>query len=323
MKIGRLENYPLQQEMVSAVCLVAVLYSAWTNFSNLPHTIAVHFDWNGDPNGYSSKGFALALILGLLAFQWVVDSAVRYQFVRAESKQKRFNWIQFLTVPGVMAVAGSWLAIVDFNLNGGPFQIGWKGVFGWLGLAFIYLFLTEKLRPQGESDFQPFSNIGEDLVVELPERFCLIDHVVPRWWFHLMLWPGLLTTLGGVAMLLVADPLVLVSGVATILGGLLMLLFADGFKFVLHQNGLEVQLGTLSFPIKRISKEEIQGYEIKEFNALADFGGWGLKWGRDNTTGYILSGNVGLLIKTERRNYLVGTEQSRAFYCAVDQLMRR
>jgi uncharacterized protein DUF1648 len=323
MKFGRVKNYPWYQDTVSLICLLSVLWSVWSHYSDLPDTLAVHFDWKGVPNGYSSKAVTLALILGLLFLEWGIDIAIRYQFLLAESSRKRFNWIQLFSVSGVIIVAGCWHQIVDFNLNGGPFELNWRGFLSWFATASTYLFLTEKLRPRGESDGRPISNLGEELATQLPERFCLIDHLAPRWWVHLMLWPGLLMIGGGIAMIFVPSLLVVSSGVATVLGGFLTLLFAGGFRFVLHQKGLEVQFGTLSIPIKHIAKEEIESIELKEFNALADFGGWGLRWGPDNTTAYVLSGQVGLLVRTARRNYLIGSSQSKAFYSALEQLLSR
>lgn len=323
MKFGRVKNYPWYQELVSVACLVSLLFSVWTDYARLPDTIAVHFDWNGLANGYGSKGSALLLILGLLFLEWGVDVAVRYQFLLSESKRKRFNWIQLLTVPGVVVVAVCWYRIVDFNLNGGPFQFGLKSLGSWIFLSLVYLFLTEKIRPRGESDGSPIDSLGDELTTKLPERFCLVDHVAPRWWVNLMAWPGILIVVSGLAMMLVPGWLMRGSGLATVFGGLLMLLFAGGFRFVLHQKGLEVQFGTLSIPIKRIPREEIESFELQEYNALADYGGWGLRWGRNNTTAYIISGDTGLLVKTAKRNYLIGSSRSRAFYGALDQLMGR
>jgi hypothetical protein len=275
------------------------------------------------PNGYGSKAFTLVLILGLLFMEWGIDTAVRYQFLLSEKRRKRFNWVQLLTVPGVVIVAVCWYRIVDFNLHGGPFTFQLKSLGSFVLLSLIYLFLTEKLRPQGESEGRPIDSLGKELLTTLPERFCLIDHVAPKWWVHMMIWPGILMLIGGVAMMLVPGWLMRGSGLATIFGGLLTILFAGGFRFVLHQHGLEVQFGTLSIPVKRIPKEEIESFELQEYNALADFGGWGLRWGRGNTTAYILSGDVGILVRTPKRNYLIGASQSRAFYSALDQLMRR
>ena len=92
-------------------------------------------------------------------------------------------------------------------------------------------------------------------------------------------------------MLFVPNWIMLSSGIATIFGGLLTLLFAGGFRFVLHQKGLEVQFGTLSIPLKRIPTEEITGYELKGFNALADYGGLGRQMG-PGTTPRLISSQV-------------------------------
>ena len=76
MKFGRVKNYPWYQEAVSVLCLLSVLYSVWAHYSQLPDRIATHFDWNGVPNGWGSKGFTLALLLGLVLMEWGIDTAV-------------------------------------------------------------------------------------------------------------------------------------------------------------------------------------------------------------------------------------------------------
>ncbi len=322
MKIGRIHNYPLYQELVSLACLGSVLLNALGNWSRLPQTLAVHFDWSGQPNGYSSKAATLALVVGIVFMCWAIDSGIRYGVLLAERERKRFNWIQFLTVPGVLISAATWFWIVDFNLNGGPFKLDWVGISGWLLIALSFLLLTEKLRSKADFEARPLL-LDPDLEGELPEKFCLVAREAPTAWVALMLISSVSMLAGGLWMLRIPGWIMTLSGWATVLGGLVCLLFSGGYRFVVHHRGVEVASGFLSIPIKSIPIEDITSAELKEFSPLADFGGWGLRFGADNTTAYVVSGDVGVLVRTAGRNHLLATSKARAFITAIEQLKRR
>lgn len=322
MKLGRIYNYPLFQELVSMACLGSVLLSALGVWSRLPQTLAVHFDWAGNPNGYGSKGATLALIVFTVLLCWGIDTGVRYGVLLAERERKRFNWLQFLTVPGVMVSAACWFLIVDFNLNGGPFKVNWAASLGWLLVAMGFLLLTEKLRSKADFEARPLI-LGADLEGELPEKFCLVAHEAPKLWVVSMTAASVLMIVSGVFMLRLPGALLQFSAWATLLGGVICILFSGGFRFVVHHRGVEVASGFLSIPIKSIPVEQIESVEIKEFSALADYGGWGLRYGADNTMAYVVSGNVGVLLRTPGRNYMLSTGQARAFASAIEQLKAR
>lgn len=80
------------------------------------------------------------------------------------------------------------------------------------------------------------------------------------------------------------------------------------------------------FRNKVIYKTDIQRYEIRKYNALRDYGGWGVrhgygrKWGR----GYIAGGNTGLqLYLTNGEKILFGTQRSQAILYAMDEMMKK
>lgn len=54
--------------------------------------------------------------------------------------------------------------------------------------------------------------------------------------------------------------------------------------------------------------EEIESMELREYNGLWEYGGWGIKWNGD-TWSYTTGGKWGILIKTSNKKFLLGTQQ--------------
>ncbi len=79
------------------------------------------------------------------------------------------------------------------------------------------------------------------------------------------------------------------------------------FEFVVHRGGVDIYIGLLRMIRKRISAEKIQGCEVRTFKPLQEFGGWGIRRGRDRTWAFFFEGNRGVLIRTIKGNYLLGS----------------
>ena len=85
------------------------------NWDRLPARMAVHFDANWRPNGYTSKDSALELGLGIMAFMLAVFTVSSFA-VRAEKPQAA--WPALLIA--YAALAFCWYGnhvIIQFNLN--------------------------------------------------------------------------------------------------------------------------------------------------------------------------------------------------------------
>lgn len=83
------------------------------------------------------------------------------------------------------------------------------------------------------------------------------------------------------------------------------------------------------FPIIRkervIKKEEIAEYMIREYSAISEYGGWGVRSGFSRKSGkaYNVSGDIGLqLILTNDKKILFGTQKSSAIMYAMDVVMK-
>ena len=93
----------------------------------------------------------------------------------------------------------------------------------------------------------------------------------------------------------------------------------------IDQDGIHYRFFPLILSNKLISKEEIQRYEIRKYNPIIDYGGWGVRrgFGRKWQRAYNVSGNIGLQIYlTNGKKVLFGTQRSQAILYAMDEMMK-
>ena len=92
---------------------------------------------------------------------------------------------------------------------------------------------------------------------------------------------------------------------------------------MIDQDGIHYRFFPLIFRDKLISKAEIQRFEIRKYNPVINYGGWGVKrsfkWGR----AYNVSGNIGLqLYLTNGKKVLFGTQRPQAILYAMEEIMK-
>jgi hypothetical protein len=90
----------------------------WRAWDELPTRMAVHFDPNWQPNGWTSRQGSLMLALGILTFMLVVFTTAAYA-VRAQKPGSAWPiLIVFYVSLSILWWANNW--IVQRNLSGAP-----------------------------------------------------------------------------------------------------------------------------------------------------------------------------------------------------------
>jgi hypothetical protein len=105
----------------------------------------------------------------------------------------------------------------------------------------------------------------------------------------------------------------------------LWVIFALKLEVWIDQEGIHYRFFPLIFKNKLISKAEIKRYEIRKYNPILDYGGWGIRhgFGRKWGKAYNVSGNIGLQIYfTNGKKLLIGTQRSQALLYAMDEIMK-
>ncbi|MCM0060470.1 MAG: hypothetical protein NBV57_06395 [Algoriphagus sp.] len=68
---------------------------------------------------------------------------------------------------------------------------------------------------------------------------------------------------------------------------------------------------------RKYNWKEIESIELIEYKALADYGGWGIKWNGANWS-YTTGGAQGIFIKTKGKKFLLGTQKPKEVKKIID-----
>ncbi|MGA9304505.1 MAG: DUF1648 domain-containing protein [Candidatus Sulfotelmatobacter sp.] len=100
------------------LALPLTLLNYWRAWDQLPPRVAVHFDINWQPNGYTSREGSLMLALGTTAFLLLIFTIAGYA-TRGAAVSSFAKWSMvavFYVVLGFVYYVNNW--IVDRNLSG-------------------------------------------------------------------------------------------------------------------------------------------------------------------------------------------------------------
>ncbi len=103
--------------------------------------------------------------------------------------------------------------------------------------------------------------------------------------------------------------------------GILALVNILLFKMELKTRIDQYSLSFSYFPFIKERKyrfEEIDSMELIEYNGLLEYGGWGIKWNLDSWS-YTTGGKHGILVKTKKKKFLLGTQKPAEAQKAIDQ----
>jgi len=106
-----------------------------------------------------------------------------------------------------------------------------------------------------------------------------------------------------------------------IMGGIIVLFFKMRLKVEISKDSLWFRYPPLIRKWKCIKKEEIVKFEIRKYNPVFEYGGWGIK-GTSRNKAYNVSGNIGLqMYLVDGRKILIGTHESHAIEYAMKKMM--
>ena len=91
----------------------------------------------------------------------------------------------------------------------------------------------------------------------------------------------------------------------------------------IRSDGIWYRFPPILWKWRCIRKEEIEHFEVRRYNAIAEYGGYGIRWGFGRRTGKALnvSGNTGLqLYLYNGKKILFGTQKKQAIEYAMNKL---
>ncbi|HPF51039.1 MAG TPA: hypothetical protein PK335_05665 [Draconibacterium sp.] len=159
-----------------------------------------------------------------------------------------------------------------------------------------------------------------------------------QWWFKLLMVATLLSVLvpfsiGIYSQVVLNKPFgdhpmstpgLSVTGIASVVmvGFIFLKIFTSSLKTKITEEALFVAYPPFIRKWKKISREEIERYEIRTFRARREYGGHGLKRRRKYGTSYTVSGDTGLQLYFKNgKKLLIGTQKKQALEYAMRKLM--
>jgi hypothetical protein len=94
---------------------------------------------------------------------------------------------------------------------------------------------------------------------------------------------------------------------------------------IINDNGIFYRFRPFQRKPKEIKAEDILSYEVKKYNALMDYGGWGIRLGSmGKGKAYNVSGNQGVLfVMKNGKKFMLGTQNPVSIKSALDKLMKK
>jgi hypothetical protein len=123
------------------------------------------------------------------------------------------------------------------------------------------------------------------------------------------------------------EGLILTTGLVNlILIGILFLMLKVKMILEIRESGLCYRFLPFIWKEKKISREEIDRYEVRQYKPIQEYGGWGFRQRsrrfRNAGLAYNVSGNIGLQLHLKNgKKILFGTQRKDAIGSAMNKLM--
>jgi hypothetical protein len=108
-----------------------------------------------------------------------------------------------------------------------------------------------------------------------------------------------------------------------IFGVLIPILFYSAKMITkVYETGLYIFYYPFHRKYQNIDLGGLKEIKIKKYSPLADYGGWGIRFGKDGNA-FNVSGDMGVgLVYEDKRNLLIGTQKPEELYSAIKQIAR-
>ena len=304
--------------LATAGCLIAAL--------PLPQRIPMQFDAGGQPIRWGSP-WEFAAVMFLLLLFISISIALDESWVRAE-KHKKFNWMSLFDEIIVGCVVGLiWAQLTFVSSSHQALSFPWDNVIFAAGGATFLAAVLELLRPwhafKAAAQAIDAASLAAKLAQLRPGEQWRHEERQDPWWFRATSLIAGLSLLGGAILLLFtpnpgATSIFLLAAVMAT-GAILCLLVYGGIRVQVSPDEIQVKLGAWGIPLMKLGSDELAEISVHSFSPLADFGGWGIRFGR-GMRAYFFRGNRGVMVRTTRgRRYLIGSDQPEVLEVVLKQ----
>jgi len=90
----------------------------------------------------------------------------------------------------------------------------------------------------------------------------------------------------------------------------------------MRQDGLYIKFAPVHFSFKKIQLDDLKKHYVRTYNPLGEYGGWGIKSGKNGKV-YNVSGDRGVQLEfTDRKNLLIGSQKSEQLDSAIREYLK-
>ena len=279
---------------VPVIATGVVTAEAW---ADLPSSVAVHFDARLQPDLWLPKTVAIAVLGHLLVATAILGSIMSMRRDRGVNVASSLLWISGLSLAAAQ--------IVRFNADGVPPQL-WP--VGALFAAAVAVMAGKAMTSSRASRKTDRTGSSANLSIDASGAPG-IHRSWPQAVASLAVWIPLLVLLfrarGQALAVLIPINLIIGYGAG---------IFVFGFRYRVRDGRLEIR----DF-VRRVAVFElaaIRSAEVVTTNALADWGGWGIR-GFGPSKAYLLGGDVALKLTLSDRQIWLGLKNAEQFASRV------
>jgi len=307
--------------------LPAMLWRYWQLQDLLPERIAVHFNANNVPNGWSDRGdFVVGFIgmtVGILALFTILSLLPK----RTSGVAGVMLFVQY-AVSAVMCVA--FIGVLEFNALNRVDVLRTLGRVAVLTPVIVIAVVVIAIVRAGRKAAVGYSSIGSmpggatpavATPTIPPSQGRLLAEETQRAPLAALLFAVLAAVFLGIAIKLPPAPIwlrILLYAVTALMLWVITQAWG-GFRYQVTSTGVDVRTGGIR--VCSISKASIQDYRVAQIDPLGDFGGWGIRM-LPGRRAFIWHGHEAVRIRTPQRTVYLGHDQPERLVKDLDLMMK-
>jgi hypothetical protein len=304
-----------------------MLWRYWQLQDLLPERIAVHFNANNVPNGWSDRGdFVVGFIgmtVGILALFTILSLLPK----RTSGVAGVMLFVQY-AVSAVMCVA--FIGVLEFNALNRVDVLRTLGRVAVLTPVIVIAVVVIAIVRAGRKAAVGYSSIGSmpggatpavATPTIPPSQGRLLAEETQRAPLAALLFAVLAAVFLGIAIKLPPAPIwlrILLYAVTALMLWVITQAWG-GFRYQVTSTGVDVRTGGIR--VCSISKASIQDYRVAQIDPLGDFGGWGIRM-LPGRRAFIWHGHEAVRIRTPQRTVYLGHDQPERLVKDLDLMMK-
>lgn len=306
-----------------AMAVLPIIHRPW------PALVPVHFGRHWQVNRWGSP-WELMVMLPIALLPLGISVVLSAAWVRYEQGRKRFNWIAVL-IAVALGFSGGINCWMWWNIGALATTAAAPHPWVWaIGFAVADAVLTGLLEwvrtpmQQMNDAADEFGLANQKLAASMiPATLPYHSTQKARWMSALLVGMACFCLMIEGALLFFTrnkfQAALLFPVIIPVFLFLLAMLFGS-LQVEVTREQLILRGGLLHARLLRVGRADVQSVRVENFNPLADFGGWGIRYAR-GTWGYIFRGHRGVRVETRKgKRYLISSDEPEKLAAALQTI---